>query len=303
MSQKNIPKITLKDESTSFLRNRSSEEPRVSSYLSPRSGKTYRIIGYSFLGMFILSLITYLLPEKLHLTLWVLVTGSCLLGWVHEWGYRLKNGQEMMYEQLESYIWLTRHFDIQYPHHAMRGWVVSPDAQRHICGLLMCQKPSLVVELGSGVSTIFNGKVLEENGHGRLVALDNSEEYAAKTGHQILNNGLSNICTVNFSPPKSYTINGKPYEWYSFSEDIFQRNSIDVLFVDGPAGPLNSDVRYPAVPLLYDYLADESWIILDDAGREKEREIIRQWLEEFHFSEVKYFGMEKGLCVMKLIKK
>jgi hypothetical protein len=62
--------------------------------------------------------------------------------------------------------------------------------------------------------------------------------------------------------------------------------AIELLVVDGPPAYAQGHglARYPALPVLHDRLAPSATIILDDAERPGEREIIRRWQLETDLS-------------------
>jgi hypothetical protein len=73
-------------------------------------------------------------------------------------------------------------------------------------------------------------------------------------------------------------------DWYSpdIIKNILGETKIDLLFVDGPLAykKSNAHSRYPAIPILKDYLAEDFTIILDDINRKGEQTIIRKWSQE-----------------------
>ncbi|MFM7860460.1 MAG: hypothetical protein ACKO8C_03520, partial [Candidatus Nanopelagicaceae bacterium] len=60
--------------------------------------------------------------------------------------------------QIEAFIQLNSLLELSAPLPATRGWVASPDLLLTISQLVKEHKPKLVVELGSGVSTLVVAK-------------------------------------------------------------------------------------------------------------------------------------------------
>ena len=56
--------------------------------------------------------------------------------------------------------------------------------------------------------------------------------------------------------------------------------------------------RYPALPLLVDRFSPDCVVILDDAGREEEKETLNQWLAEFPDLQQQILSTEKGTAVL-----
>ena len=146
--------------------------------------------------------------------------------------------------------------------------------------LIIEKRPKRIVELGSGFSSLVMAYALEAVGQGELVSLEDNWGYAARSRRQLEEHGLSALANVIDSPLKRYTVDGQVHFWYSMS-DLFVDLPIDFLFVDGPAGHLHPNVRHPALPLLYDRLAGDAVIVVDDSGRSGEGSMIRRWLATY----------------------
>jgi hypothetical protein len=57
-------------------------------------------------------------------------------------------------------------------------------------------------------------------------------------------------------------------------------SEIPMLVVDGPPRATGAAARYPAFPLLQSVLAQKATIVLDDADRPDEEEIVSRWLAD-----------------------
>jgi hypothetical protein len=53
-----------------------------------------------------------------------------------------------------------------------------------------------------------------------------------------------------------------------------------MLFVDGPVGASCKNARYPAISVLKEYLKEGSLVLLHDAKRQDELEIVELWRKE-----------------------
>ena len=74
----------------------------------------------------------------------------------------------------------------------------------------------------------------------------------------------------------------------------------DFLLADGPPQEKNSarEARYPAFPLLRDFLADNALIFVDDANRHSERKMIDRWLAEDAGWRSRWFDTVDGVCIL-----
>ncbi|SDT37333.1 Methyltransferase domain-containing protein [Friedmanniella luteola] len=137
----------------------------------------------------------------------------------------------------------------------------------------------LVVECGSGTSTVWLAEARRQAGGGHVVALEHDEGYAERTREAVRRSGLSAWVDVRWAPLEPVEIDGSSYRWYARStwEDLA---GIGLLFVDGPPGSVGPRSRHPAFPLLAARLADGATVALDDVQRPAERAIGQSWLAD-----------------------
>ncbi len=117
---------------------------------------------------------------------------------------------------------------------ATRGWAASPDLLLVLVDELIAQRPSLIVECGSGASTLWLALALRRFGiDGRVVALDHDPVFAVKTREFLARHGVSDIAEVRDAPLEDVSLAGGTYSWYARHawKDL---TGIDLLFVDGP---------------------------------------------------------------------
>lgn len=161
------------------------------------------------------------------------------------------------------------------------GWAMDPSGMLGTMRLAADLKPSLIVECGSGTSTLWLCELLERHGHGSVVSLEHEPIYADATRNALRESGLEHRADIRHTPLEDRRIGDESFQWYSASSSDFEKGAIDLLLVDGPPGKSGHLARYPALPLLVDALADGAHIVLDDAGRPDEQESTARWLAEF----------------------
>ena len=180
---------------------------------------------------------------------------------------------------------------------ATRSWVASPDLLRHLYDHVNTARPRLVLECGSGLSTVIMAYAIRRAGHdGRIVALEHLERFAERTRGMLEDHGLTDVAEVRLAPLKDVVIDGEPWPWYEPS--CIPDEPIDLLFVDGPPGATREDARYPALPLVRDRLQEGSTLILDDLGREDEAHVATRWVDEHDGLEIRRLPHEKGTAVL-----
>ncbi|WP_421655354.1 class I SAM-dependent methyltransferase [Leptothermofonsia sp. ETS-13] len=215
----------------------------------------------------------------------------------------LKSQADNHYRQIEALFSIFNLLALRHPLPPMRGWAVSPDFMKLVISSVFEHKPRLVVELGSGVSTLVVGYCLQKLNQGEVISVDHEESYTEITKNSVLNHSLQNVVQVIYAPLKNITIYDKTWLWYDPSFLTSLEQPIDLLIIDGPPGDLQKLSRYPALPLLIDSLSDNALVLLDDSNREDEQEIVKLWKQNFSLSKVEQIVTEKGAHILQLSKK
>lgn len=179
-----------------------------------------------------------------------------------------------------------------------RGWAASPDFLLALYRTIRERRPELVVEVGSGVSTLISAYALQQNGSGRLVSLDHDPVFADRTRYTLSLHGVAGGVEVRDAPLEPTRIGAGEWQWHP-PETFHDLKAIELLVVDGPPGRAGKLARFPAVPLLRSRLAPGARILLDDGARQEERQAARRWKEEWG-GEWSYVPLNKGLIVGKL---
>jgi hypothetical protein len=159
------------------------------------------------------------------------------------------------------------------------GWAIDPALAEKLTELVIFRKPQLVVECGSGASTVLIASCLRSLGTGRLVALEHQAEFHARTVTFLERHSLTEWADVRHAPlVTSAAVHEMP--WYDIRQIGHLDRPIDILLVDGPPATLGPLARYPAVPLLIHDLSATAIVLLDDGRRPDETAIARRWQEE-----------------------
>lgn len=180
----------------------------------------------------------------------------------------------------------------------LSGWAAFPELISTIIGEVLKNKPAHIVELGSGSSTIITSYVLEDLGSGKISSFDHDEQYGGVTRTRLENHKLSDFATVIPAPLKSIQIEGNSYNWYDINLDDIT-TPIDMIVVDGPPEKTQKHARFPALPYLYEKLSEKAVVILDDAGRKEESEIVEKWLTMYPEFTHEYVYTEKGISILR----
>ena len=143
-------------------------------------------------------------------------------------------------------------------------------------------RPSLVLEFGSGVSTLCLARFLVDL-HGRdpvvrVVSVDQDEAYAAQTNELLRQNGLEAYVRLVAAPLRQQEIEGVATTCYELPADfsaVFDGRAADMLLIDGPAA--EAGARFGTLPLARPYLLPSAPFVLDDGLRDGELRVARRW--------------------------
>jgi hypothetical protein len=164
------------------------------------------------------------------------------------------------------------------------GWALSAEASERVVREIMDRRPALIVECGSGTSTLLMATCLKEfEIDGRIISIDHDSTYAEATRNLLDQRGVADRATVVTAPLTSRAIDGQSVQWYDLDPEDHLDGKIDFLLVDGPPNPLGSMIRLPAVPVFQEHLSSDSLILLDDGQRQDERKVAEAWAKDFKF--------------------
>lgn len=159
------------------------------------------------------------------------------------------------------------------------GKAASPDFLKVLADHILREKPEVIVECGSGLSSVVAARCLQLNGKGRLYSLEHMEEYAAQTRGELDRQGLGNWASIIDAPLEPYYVDGRSFAWYRWRDlpDL----PIDLIVVDGPPARTGASPRYPAGPVLFPRLSHRGAVLIDDAARPEEIAVIAEWSRRF----------------------
>jgi predicted O-methyltransferase YrrM len=159
------------------------------------------------------------------------------------------------------------------------GYAASPKLLSYLYGEIRKRRPAFVLDLGSGLSTIVAAHALRQNGEGFVIAVDHEKKYADRTRQVLEQHDLHHFSEVREAVLTEFQLDKGVFSWYG---NVPRKPpEIDILIVDGPPGKTGHLARYPAMPILQKSLANNALVIVDDARRADEAEMIQQWKHEF----------------------
>lgn len=157
-----------------------------------------------------------------------------------------------------------------------------------VCNDVVLARRRCVVELGSGTSTLLLARLLRQtwpDGGYRQVAVEHDADWAGWVADRLREEGNEATATVLHVPlgPSAHAEPG--LQWYD--EQLLGAGldaalggwPVDLLLVDGPPAGSAALVlsRWPALPVLAERLSPGATVVLDDAERPGEQEVLRRW--------------------------
>lgn len=166
---------------------------------------------------------------------------------------------------------------------AMTTWSVAPEFAWWLYQHVTATRPGKIIELGSGTSTLVIAAALKEIGKGKFLSFEHDYAYFEKTLALLQVCELQDQVELLYAPLERLELGGETYRWYDLPYDLIDhmigREKLDILLIDGPPAATNRHARYPAMVRLRDYCKDSTVVLLDDAGREEEQEILARWTQ------------------------
>lgn len=171
------------------------------------------------------------------------------------------------------------------------GWSLDRTTALELAAFYRRTQPRVVVEAGSGYSTVVAGEYARDTG-ATVLSLDHDRAYADRTKGLLASHGLDRYVTVRHAPIADIpTPTGVPAPWYTTELP----DGIDFALVDGPPGRIG---RRGAMYGLMPHLNPDGWSVwLDDANRDGEQAALAEWQTHLGVS-VQYVPLPRGLAVV-----
>jgi predicted O-methyltransferase YrrM len=180
--------------------------------------------------------------------------------------------------EVEALAQLYRDFSPRAPMPPSGPWALNPTDLLELLFRIDRARPHVVLELGSGTSSVWLAYALERYG-GRLLTFDHDAAYADRTTTLLRLHDLDGIVEVNHAPLRPLELDGEVFEWYD-PEAFTGVKDVDLLVIDGPPGRTGRMARYPALRMLEGALSSSALIALDDVDRPDEEATVRRWIED-----------------------
>jgi len=177
------------------------------------------------------------------------------------------------------------------------GWTASEDLLWELFREVRENRPTHVLELGSGYSTLVMAASMRKVGlSGKITSLDHHAKYLEQTRSLLCANGLDSYVDLRLAPLKEVTLDGYSGPWYDELALQFDK-PIDMVLVDGPPAILHPHIRFPTLPMIWKSCRKGCRIFLHDAHRKAEKRIVETWVRTQDFR-IESFDTTKGLAIL-----
>lgn len=224
--------------------------------------------------------------------------------------------------QLEAFVNLQGYITAGKLVPDVHGWAVSPDFALLLLRLVRANNYDLIIEFGSGSSTLLlavalarNAELGQDRGTVNHLAFEHLKKYHAATESLLKDAGLAATVELLHTPLVPYTArDGRVFEFYdcrprlSAFGDRFPpigKAARVLMLVDGPPAATGAHARYPALPIAREFFSEAKVdVVMDDYARNDEKEILKIWISELQSDNVTYtleeFRLEKGACLLSV---
>lgn len=202
-------------------------------------------------------------------------------------------------------------------HSEAHSWPISADFALCLIQRLVLERYDLVVEFGSGMSTLIVAKTLaaikehDEKIQTQFVSFEHLESYFQQTLAHLQQANFDKNVQLILAPLANWqAADGQTYPYYSCQvtlAELAKQKQVSrkriLVIVDGPPAATGPQARYPAGPLLMEYFPD-AYIdfLMDDYIREDEKQVAKHWLADLdkngRSGTLTEYKLEKDACLI-----
>ena len=150
------------------------------------------------------------------------------------------------------------------------SWKADTGLLKLLVDHILEHRPALVVEFGTGASTLVLARALQQAGGGTLISFDQHADFVDATRSWLADYSLE--ADLRAAPLKA-SPGGWPGLWYDHGP---LPNGIELMLIDGPPWSVHPLTRGAAASQ-FDHIAPGGTVMLDDAARPGERLVARRW--------------------------
>ncbi len=161
-------------------------------------------------------------------------------------------------------------------------WTIGPASIEVLRRALLEIQPRVVVEFGSGVSTVclaHFGAGLERPSH--VISIEQDAAEVERTRELLARLPRSSPVTIIHAPLEERLVEGRRLSSYALPDGDLERaigdEPVDLVLIDGPAA--EDGARFGTLPLVLSKMSPRALVMLDDALRDGELSAARAWVD------------------------
>jgi predicted O-methyltransferase YrrM len=135
-----------------------------------------------------------------------------------------------------------------------------------------------ILEFGAGVSSLAEARALEIVGGGCLTSLDHDTFYCQSAWQQVASIASVDSRLIDAPLRLRLTRAGLMYCYDAVRDAVSARAPYDLVVADAPPNAFGRDATLWHA---YRYLAPGALILLDDAGRRREKAVLQHWVRQY----------------------
>lgn len=166
------------------------------------------------------------------------------------------------------------------------GWSADEDYLARVLTEAATAKGA-IVECGSGLSTLLLASVARNTGS-HIHSLEHNALWRARVMTTLAQHGLTEYSTVHYTPLRNYG----EFDWYTVPASL--PRGISLVICDGPPSTTEGG-RHGVLPMLRPLMASTCTLLMDDANRDSEMDIMARWEREYGARSEEY-ETEKGFA-------
>lgn len=160
-------------------------------------------------------------------------------------------------------------------------WSIGPQTIDILKDHVTSNRPQAILEFGCGVSTTclaYWMREIHSAPAGRVIAIEQDPAHADRTRRRLHDLGLGATAIIHERSVVDQVAGGRSTTCYDLHDlrDLLSTHEFQMVLIDGPSGP-PPDVRWATVPLVLESISNQVTFFLDDALRDAELSMARDW--------------------------
>jgi len=176
-----------------------------------------------------------------------------------------------------------------------------PYALAFLLNEMLINKRISVFEFGAGISTIMMARLAKKNKLTvKIISIEENQDWVNVVKNILVDEGIDGYVEIIYAPVVRRNFKGIENHWYDderLKEILKNSDPFDLVMIDGPTA-FNKKLalsRYYAMPFLFENLAKEHVIFLDDVNRDGEKKAMTLWDKDYGKKFTVYAGT-LGVC-------